>query len=252
MGLPDTARIEEVEARLAELLTKEEELEALKGQWEAREKAELEVSQWRALYKSEDWLGCWIGLGIILVAIIYYNLTGLSFKAPTFRWTTEVEFQRHIAAYAPVVDVFLKQIAAKGETALEAPALALQKAIAAQDRKAVGAAAKKLEEVAKQVKDKDLKDKTQNLAKDLSGPAGQYLSRVLSWDNIRYSIYVFIAYLIIGAIGMALMGEPVGFLSWVSRLSFLSPGYPCSWQVITPFTKWGWSMSFSVCSWGCC
>ena len=84
---------------------------------EIDEKAEPKVSQWQALYKSEDWLGCWIGLGIIGVAILYFSLTGLSYKAPSFRWTTAGEFQYHIAAMAPVVDQLVKQAGDKGETA---------------------------------------------------------------------------------------------------------------------------------------
>ena len=85
LGLPSQASASQIEARLAELLAKEQELEALRGEWEAREKKELGMSQWQALYRSEDWLGVWIGLGIIFIAILYFSLTGLSFKAPTFR-----------------------------------------------------------------------------------------------------------------------------------------------------------------------
>jgi uncharacterized integral membrane protein (TIGR00698 family) len=233
LDLPASASASQVEARIAELRDKEKELEALKGEWEAREKAELRLSQWKALYKSEDWLGCWIGLGIIAAAIIYFSLTGLSFKAPTFRWTTDAEFQSHIAVMAPAVDLLVQQVANKGETALEEPAQALKKAIAAKDRKAVGAAAKKLEEAAKQAKDKGLKAKAGELGKDLSGQAGRLLEKVLSWENIKYSIYILVAYLFIGIIGMALMGEPVGFfitgfpfvfiISWLSL--FLAGNY---------------------------
>jgi len=127
----------------------------------------------------------------------------------------------------------VQQVANKGETALEEPAQALKKAIAAKDRKAVGAAAKKLEEAAKQAKDKGLKAKAGELGKDLSGQAGRLLEKVLSWENIKYSIYILVAYLFIGIIGMALMGEPVGFfitgfpfvfiISWLSL--FLAGNY---------------------------
>ncbi len=195
--------------------------------------AEKKGVEWNALWSTEDWLGVWIGLGIIGIAILYFSLTGLGFKAPSFRWTTAGEFQAHIAVMAPVVDQLVKQAGDKGEAALQEQAQALQKAIAAKDRKAVGAAAKKLEEVAKKAKDKDLKAKGGELGKDFSGQAGRLLDKVLAWDNIMLSLYIALALLFIGIIGMALMGESVGFfitgfpfvflISWLSL--FLAGNY---------------------------
>jgi uncharacterized integral membrane protein (TIGR00698 family) len=212
LGLPPDAPLAEIRERLKTLKAEHEELLGLKGQWEEREKKELGgYTQWQALYRSEDWLGVWIGLGIIGIAVLYFSLTGLSFKAPSFRWTTAGEFQSHITAMAPVVDQLVKQAGDKGETALQEQAQALQKAIAAKDRKAVGAAAKKLDEAAKQVKDKGLKAKAGELGQDFSGQAGRLPDKVTAWDNIKYSLYIAAAFLFIGIIGMALMGESVGF-----------------------------------------
>ena len=212
LGLPPDAPLAEIRERLKTLKAEHEELLGLKGQWEEREKKELGgYTQWQALYKSEDWLGVWIGLGIIGIAILYFSLTGLSFKAPSFRWTTAGEFQSHITAMAPVVDQLVKQAGDKGEAALQEQAQALQKAIAAKDRKAVGAAAKKLEEGAKQAKDKGLKAKAGELGKDFGGQAGRLPDKVIAWDNITYSLYIAVAFLFIGIIGMALMGQPVGY-----------------------------------------
>lgn len=185
--LPASAGSAEIEARITELRDKEEELEALRGQWEAREKAELKMSQWQALYKSEDWLGCWIGLGIIAAATLYFAFTGLSFKAPAFRWTTDGEFQGHIAVMAPVVERLAQQAGDKGEAALQEAAQALQTAIAAKDRKAAGAAAKKLEAAAKQAKDKDLKKRAEGVGKDIGSQAGRLPDKVVSSDNFKYS-----------------------------------------------------------------
>ncbi|MHB8067802.1 MAG: YeiH family protein [Desulfobaccales bacterium] len=233
LGLPPDTPAAEVKARLKTLKAEHEELMGLKGKWEAREKEELEITQWQALYKSEDWLGCWIGLGIIAVAILYFSLTGLSYKAPSFRWTTDGEFQSHITAMAPVIDQVVKQAGAKGEAALQEQAQALQKAMAAKDRKAIGAAGKKMEEAAKKAKDKDLKAKAGTVGKDFSDQAGRLPDKVTSADNLKYSLYILVAYLFIGIIGMALMGQPVGFfitgfpfvflISWVSL--FLAGNY---------------------------
>jgi len=233
LGLPPDTPVAEVKDRLKNLKAEHQELMGLKGQWEAREEEELKVSQWQALYKSEDWLGCWIGLGIIAVAILYFSFTSLSYKAPAFRWTTAAEFQGHVAAMAPVVDQIVKQAGDKGEAALQEQAQALQKAIATKDRKAIGAAGKKMDEAAKKAKDKDLKAKAGTVGKGFSDQAGRLPDKVMSADNLRYSLYILVAYLFIGIIGMALMGQPVGFfitgfpfvflISWVSL--FLAGNY---------------------------
>jgi uncharacterized integral membrane protein (TIGR00698 family) len=211
LGLPSNAGAGQIEARISELLAKEEELEALKSNWEEREKRELTTSQWQALYKSEDWLGVWIGLGMIALAIFYFSLTGQSFKAPKFKWTSVAEFQSHATSIVPLVNQVIQQAEAKGETPIQEQALALKAAIEARDRKAAGAAAKKLEEAAKQTKDKGLKATAGEVGKDISGQSGNLLDKVVTGDNILLAIYVALAYLVIGIIGMALMGQPVGY-----------------------------------------
>ena len=177
LGLPANASSAQIEARLAELLAKEQELEALRGEWEAREKKELGMSQWQALYRSEDWLGVWIGLGIIFIAILYYSLTGLSFKAPAFRWTTNAEFQAHATSILPLVQRVVQQAEAKGEAGLLEQAQALKTAIETNNRQAAGAAAKKMGEALKQVKDKGLKETAGQVSKDIGGQAGYLLDK---------------------------------------------------------------------------
>jgi uncharacterized integral membrane protein (TIGR00698 family) len=199
LGLPADAGLEQIA----------QAVKALKG--EPAPEEVRPVTQWEALYRSEDWLGVWIGLGIIFVAIFYFNITGQSFKAPKFRWTTDAEFQGQVTAMAPVVESMIKQAEAKGETALQEQTQAFKAAMDAKDRKAIGAAAKKLDEAAKKAKDKDLKAKAGAISKDFSGQAGNLLDKVLVWDNIVLAIYIAIAYLFIGMVGMALMGESVGF-----------------------------------------
>lgn len=211
LGLPPDAPLSQVKEELRRLKAEHEELMGLKGEWEAREKAELEMTQWQALYKSEDWLGVWIGLGIIAVFLILYSAFGTVPKAPTFRWTTDGEFQAAVATLAPAIDRLAREAADKGEPGLAEQAQALSAAIAGKNRKAIGAAAKKLEEAAKQAKNKDLKDRAGKYASEISRQAGSLLEKVLSADNLLLSFYIFIALGIIGAIGMALMGQPVGY-----------------------------------------
>ena len=80
LGLPPDAPLAEIRERLKTLKAEHEELLGLKGQWEEREKKELGgYTQWQALYRSEDWLGVWIGLGIIGIAILYFSLNRSEF-----------------------------------------------------------------------------------------------------------------------------------------------------------------------------
>ena len=57
------------------------------------------------------------------------------------------------------------------------------------------------------------------MGKDISGQSGNLLDKVLAWDNILLAIYIALAYLVIGIIGMALMGQPVG--SFISGFPFV-------------------------------
>jgi hypothetical protein len=78
------------------------------------------------------------------------------------------------------------------------------------ERKAIGDAAKNLEELSKDVKDEGLKKKAGSLGKDAKGQAGNLIAKVFSGENIKWAIYIGIGYLILSIIAMALMGEKVG------------------------------------------
>lgn len=223
LGLPARAGIDEIEKRISELKEKEEELEALRGKWEALEKKELEApTRWSALYKTEDWLAVWLGFLIIVIV-----LAGFVIPTPKFKWTTDAEFRSFISETSPAVDKLAWEAAQKGDTALQEQVLALSAAIAAMDRKAVGEAAKKLEEAAKGAKDEGLKKKAAKLGKDIRTEAGNLADKVFSWENIKFALYIGVAYLILSIVAMSLMGEEipkfiVGFpivfaISWIAQ-----------------------------------
>lgn len=203
LGLPADATPEQVKEAIKSLKGRHEELEALKLQGETQQMQK--ASQWSALWSTEDWLAVWIGFLIIIVILM-----GLTVKTPKFKWTTAGEFDSYIAETAPAINKLAQDTAKKEEIALSEQALALTAAMAAKDRKAVGAAAKKLEEGAKQAKDAGLKKKAASLGKEISSQAGNLTSAVFSWDNIILALYIFIAFLILSIIAMTLMGEPVG------------------------------------------
>jgi uncharacterized integral membrane protein (TIGR00698 family) len=160
---------------------------------------------WSSLWKKDEWLAVWIGFLIILLFLV-----GLKITVPNFRWTTEGEFGGLAAEKAVTIQVLLKGATEKNEAELSAQLQALQKAIDGKDRKAIGDAGKKLADISKNVKDGALKKNAAEVGGALSSNAGRLPGRVLTADNLLWSAYVGIGFLVLAAIAMAVMGENVG------------------------------------------
>ncbi|MBI5167336.1 MAG: putative sulfate exporter family transporter [candidate division NC10 bacterium] len=176
----------------------------------------------KGLFKTEDWLTVWLGFFIIVLVLV-----GVRPQMPTFKWVTAGEFNATAAKSKLGVEKLIKDAGGKGETNLLTAATALQAAIDTGDRTAIGRAAKKLGDVAKTTNDSGLKEKGGNISKKISGDAGALVSKVFSGENILWSIYIGIAYLILSAIGIGLIGGRVGafivgfpvvyVLAWLSQ-----------------------------------
>src|SRR4030042_1284894 len=130
--------------------------------------AEKQGIDWSSLWKKDEWLAVWIGFLIIIIL-----LAGLKIKTPSFRWTTEGEFVGFVSENLPVVDKLMKAAKDKGEAAVVASMEALKKAIDSKDRKAIGDAAKKLQDAGKAAKDESLKKNVPKFAGDMSSQAGR-------------------------------------------------------------------------------
>ena len=175
------------------------------------------------LLKTEDWLAVWLGFLIIVLV-----LAGVRPDMPKFRWATDGGFAATAADQKPAVDKLAKDAEAKGEKDLGGAAAALAAAVGAGDRAAIGSAAKKLGEAAGKAQDAGLKKKGADLGKKIAGDAGAYVGKVFSGENIWKAVVLGVGYLIVSAIGIALMGGSVakyvvGFpvvyaLAWVAQL----------------------------------
>ncbi len=159
-------------------------------------------SAWSTYVKSEDWMTVWLGFLVILLVI-----AGLTFRAPGFRWMADGEFLGIAAGSAKAADTLLKGAQEKNEAGLVAAATALQGAIGKQDRQAIGDAAKKLG--AATIQDAGLKKDASALSRKLAGPAGQTMGSVFSGSNIWNSILIGLGFMILCAIGNALLGRSV-------------------------------------------
>ena len=158
---------------------------------------------WSSLVKNEDWMTVWLGFLIILLVLI-----GLRFKTPAFRWMGDGEFQSVVAENVKDVDGLIKATQDKNEADLVAAATTLKTAMGGQDRKAIGDAAKKLGAASGQ--DANLKKKAAGISRKLSGDAGASIGGVFSAQNIWTSILIGLGFLVLAAIGNALMGRSVG------------------------------------------
>lgn len=155
----------------------------------------------KEFFKTEDWLAVW--LGFLFIGLV---LVGVKPQLPTLKWTTSGEFSSMVAESKPVVEKFIKDAEAKGESNLLPAATALKAALDAGDRLATENAAKKFGEIVKKAEDPGLKKRGGDLGKKLSAGAGALASRVFSGENILKSIYIGIGFLILTAVGIALMG----------------------------------------------
>jgi uncharacterized integral membrane protein (TIGR00698 family) len=181
---------------------------------------------WTTLWKKDDWMSVWLGF---LILIIF--MAGITFKLPGWKWLTDGSFNAKVPGYSGKVESIAKDAEGKGEEGLKAGALALKTALDAKDRKAIGEASGKLEKAAKDVKDKDLKKKAEKLGKDIKGDASATAGKVFSGDNLLKALYLLIGMWILGLIGMAFMGMPIGkftagfpIIFILSALSFFVAG----------------------------
>lgn len=160
-------------------------------------------SAWMDLLKNEDWMACWLGFLIILLIV-----AGLPLGRPSFSFTTDAEFQGVVAQNTAAVDDLIRTATEKGEAELATSATALKTAMGTGDRKAIGDAAKNLGQVKPQ--DAGLKAKAGGISKDLTTQAGRLPGKVFSGANIGTSALVGLLFLVVAAIGNAVMGRPVG------------------------------------------
>lgn len=167
--------------------------------------AQKQGIDWSSLWKKDEWMAVWWGFLIIILV-----LAGVPVKTPSFKWTTDGEFQGLVKTATPMVEKLAKDAGEKGEKAVEEKAKALLGSMAKGERAAIGKAGKELEAASKDAKDAGIKKKAADLGKDLGGQAGNLAGKVFSWDNIWRAIQIGIAYLILSVIAMALMGERVG------------------------------------------
>jgi uncharacterized membrane protein YadS len=157
------------------------------------------------LLRTEDWLAVWLGFLILILVLV-----GVRPDLPKFRWATDSGFAATVDEQKPALEKLMKDAEGKGETDLLGAATGLKAAIDKGDRAAIGAAAKKLDAAAKAAKDPGVKKLAGDISKRISGDAGAVVGNVFSGANIWKAVVLGVAFLILSAIGIALMGGSLG------------------------------------------
>jgi uncharacterized integral membrane protein (TIGR00698 family) len=188
--------------------------------------ADKKAIDWTTLWKKDDWMSVWIGF-IILI----FFISGATFKLPGWKWMSDGAFTDKIAGWSAKVESLARDAEQKGDADIQKQAVALKTVFDAKDRRAIGDEAAKLERAGKDAKDKGVAKNADKLAKAIKGDAGATIWKILSSGNLLSALYLLIGLWILGAVGMACMGMPVGkftlgfpIIYILSALSFLVAG----------------------------
>jgi uncharacterized membrane protein YadS len=154
---------------------------------------------------SEDWLG--VFLGFLLIALV---VLGLRPEIPSFRWATDGEFAAAATREAAAVESLAQDAQARGESQVAAAATGLKTALEVVDRGAIGSTARALSAAAKSAKDAGLKKRGEDLGRKLDVIAAASVNKVLAASNLWISVKLGLGFLVVSAIGVALMGGHVG------------------------------------------
>jgi uncharacterized membrane protein YadS len=175
------------------------------------------------LLRSEDWMAVWLGF-LVIAAVLF----GVRPTLPKYSWATDGEFAATVAENKPAVEKLSNEAAAKGEANVAVSAAALANAMDGSDRKAIGEASKKLAAAGKTAKDKGLQKKAADIDKTIGSRAGAVVGGVFGAENLWSAVTIGVAFLILSAIGVMLMGGNVGkyligfpiiyVLAWLSHV----------------------------------
>jgi uncharacterized membrane protein YadS len=161
-------------------------------------------------------------LGFFIIALILVSSAGnlIDFKglSTSFRWTTDGQVASRIPSWSAAVGPLIKDAQAKDEKGTVARLQGLKEALDKGDRKAIASAAGRVQRVG---------GLPGALGGEIAAHAGAGTGKIFTGENISKLIKIGVAYLILSAIGITLMGGRVGAfivgfpvvfgLAWLAR-----------------------------------
>jgi uncharacterized integral membrane protein (TIGR00698 family) len=175
-------------------------------------------------WRTEDWVAVYLGFFIILftLAAFSWKFVDLGIARVTFRWTVDSQIASSTPAWTASLDDVAKDAEAKGKKDLATKANDLKAALDKGDRKAIDKAAGDL------AKTGGRNTVPGSLGTEIRGHAGSTADKVFSGANLMKVVYLGLAWLIVGTIGIALVGGSLGafvaafpavfVLAWIARV----------------------------------
>src|SRR4051812_7137796 len=175
-------------------------------------------------WRTEDWIAVVLGFLVIAAVLLTFQwkVADLRSIVPSFRWTTDVQIASMIPRWTGALDIVRADALANGQQNVLTLSDGLKQALVTQDRTAIDKAAAPLAALG---------------SRSLGGALGTEIrahatasaqARVFTADNLTKVATVGIGFLIVTAIGVALLGGRVSAfviglpaifgLAWLARL----------------------------------
>jgi uncharacterized integral membrane protein (TIGR00698 family) len=179
----------------------------------------MAASKWR----TEDWVAVYLGFFIIVVTLAAFSwkFIDLGMASANYRWTTDGQVESRKADWVAALGTAAKEAEAKGQADLAAKATQLQANLQKGDRKAIDKSGAELAKVGGRTV-------VGSLGSEIRAHAAATADRVFTWDNLSKVVYIGIIWLVVAAVGIALLGGKVGafivgfpvvfILAWLGRV----------------------------------
>ena len=174
-------------------------------------------------WRTEDWVAVLVGFLVIAAVLGAFrsNAADPGQVVSSYRWTTDAQLAARTSGWVQKLHALGQEAASNGEQEIADLSQTLEQALGSADRKSV-------EETAGQLAKAGGKTLIGSLAAEIRGHAAARAgSRIFTVGNLSKVVYVGIAYLLLAAAGLALLGArvapfllafPVVFvLAWLAR-----------------------------------
>jgi uncharacterized integral membrane protein (TIGR00698 family) len=156
-------------------------------------------------WRTEDWVAVVLGFLVIAAVLLTFQwkLADLRNLVPTFRWTTDSQIASMTPAWIDALDSIVRDATAKRQQNVVDLSRGLRDALMKQDRKSMEAAAGKMAALGSRTV-------AGALAVDVRRHASAVAEdRIFTWANFLKVVTIGIGFLIVAALGIALIGGRV-------------------------------------------
>ena len=155
-------------------------------------------------WRTEDWIAVVLGFLVITAVLLTFQwkVTDLRNIVPTFRWTTNEQIELLTPNWNRALDTIVSDATSKGQQNVVSLSRDLQGALATQDRKVIESAAGKLAATGSRTV-------AGALATEIRAHAAASTDKVFTQANLLKAGYAGVGFVLVGALGIALIGSRV-------------------------------------------